>query len=180
MPMMHQQKEFSYTENDLCQALQMPYGNRAYSMTILLPQQGKTVEQVLQSLTTDSWQKNYRYMDDAIVDVKLPRFESNANVELKEVMESLGMPFAFDAEKAEFWNLSDFGRMWISIMRQVARIKVNEQGAEAAAVTVEGVDGKDGCSKPKYATFHATHPFLYVISERSTGAIFFIGKYMGD
>jgi serpin B len=62
-------------------------------------------------------------------------------------------------------------------MKQVAKIKVNEAGTEAAAVTVIGADKGE---KPRRVNFHANRPFLYVISEWSTGAIFFIGKYVGD
>ena len=47
---------------------------------------------------------------------------------------------------------------------------------EASAITVVEVDWK---SAPSYPTFHANHPFLYVISERQTGAVFFIGQYTG-
>jgi serpin B len=41
-------------------------------------------------------------------------------------------------------------------------------------------DGAAGPCDPKYVTFHANHPFLYVISEKETGTIFFIGQYTGN
>ena len=62
-------------------------------------------------------------------------------------------------------------------MKQVAKINVNEEGTEAAAVTVIGAETS---GMPDIADFHATRPFIYSISERSTGIIFFIGQYMGD
>ena len=66
-------------------------------------------------------------------------------------------------------------------MKQVAKIKLNEEGTEAAAITVIGIEKSSAIpSEPKRVAFHATRPFLYVISEQSTGAIFFIGQYMGD
>ena len=65
-------------------------------------------------------------------------------------------------------------------MKQVAKIKLDEEGTEAAAVTVIGMDkNAAGPSEPDYVTFYADHPFLYVISEKATGAIFFIGQYTG-
>jgi serpin B len=88
------------------------------------------------------------------------------------------MPRAFDANLAEFPNFCKVPT-YISLMKQVAKIKVNEAGTEAAAVTVIGVDQADN-GGPRYVHFHANRPFLYVISEWSTGAIFFIGKYVGD
>ena len=64
-------------------------------------------------------------------------------------------------------------------MKQVARIKLNEEGTEAAAVTVIGLNEKSVGPEPRYVEFHANRPFLYVITEQSTGTIFFIGQYTG-
>ena len=98
-----------------------------------LPREGKTVGDVLQTLNAESWER-FRRMGEAIVDVKLPRFESNSDVNLKSLMSDLGMPRAFtdSAEFPNFCNVPTF----ISMMKQVARIKLDEEGTEAAAVTV--------------------------------------------
>ena len=179
VPMMHQEHEFNYTETDDCQALRLPYGNNAYSMTILLPKEGKTVSDVLSTLTAETWQR-YQLMGGAIVDVKLPRFESQSDVNLKSIMSALGMPRAFDDRLAEFPHFCNVPT-YIELMKQVARIKLNEEGTEAAAVTVIGIKMTAlDPGEPQHVEFHATRPFLYVISEKSTGAIFFIGQYMGD
>lgn len=179
IPLMHQEKELNYTENELCQALCLPYGNGAYAMTILLPKEGKTINDVLITLTAETWH-SYQWMGSAIVDVKLPSFETDLDVDLKPIMMALGMPRAFDEKLAEFPNFCKVPT-YIDLMKQVAKIKVNEAGTEAAAVTVIGmVEKSAGPNEPRYVNFHANRPFLYVISEWSTGAIFFIGKYIGD
>lgn len=178
VPMMHQEHEFNYTEDEDCQALCLPYGNNAYRMTILLPKEGRTVYSLAQKLTTQTWQR-YQWMGTAIVDVKLPRFESKTNVDLKPVMMALGMPNAFSDYLAEFPHFCNVPT-YIGLMKQVARIKLSEEGTEAAAVTVIGIYEKAMPQEPKHVNFHATHPFIYIISEQSTGAIFFIGQYMGD
>ncbi len=178
VPMMHQEHEFNYTETDDCQALRLPYGNNAYSMTILLPKEGKTVSDVLPTLTAETWLQ-YQWMGNAIVDVKLPSFESESNINLTTIMSALGMPKAFTpaAEFPDFCNVPTC----IDLMKQVAKIKLNEEGTEAAAVTVIGIKMTAlDPGEPQHVEFHATRPFLYVISEKSTGAIFFIGQYMGD
>ena len=146
-------------------------------MTILLPKEGKSISDVANTLTKETWQR-YQWMGNAIVDVKLPRFESQSDVDLKKVMALLGMPKAFSpaAEFPDFCNMSTY----IGLMKQVAKIKLNEEGTEAAAVTVIGMIKTSIPSEPQHVNFHATRPFLYVISEQSTGAIFFIGQYMGD
>jgi serpin B len=178
VPMMHQEHEFNYTEDEDCQALCLPYGNNAYRMTILLPKEGRTVYSLAQKLTTQTWQR-YQWMGTAIVDVKLPRFESKTNMDLKPVMMALGMPNAFDDRLAEFPYFCN-ASTYIGLMKQVACIKLNEEGTEAAAVTVIGMKENAMLQEPKHVDFHATHPFIYIISEQSTGAIFFIGQYMGD
>ena len=179
VPMMNQLHQFFYTENDLCQALCLPYSNGAYQMIVLLPKAGKTVQEVAQSLTADSWQKMYGQMQRIDVDVKLPRFESSSEVNLTGVMLAL-MPNAFDLKKANFSNLFDFASC-IDKIKQKGRIKVDETGTEAFAATfLQGDLGSVKTVQPETIRFHATHPFLYFIREWSTGAIFFIGQYMGS
>lgn len=178
VPMMHQEHEFNYSETDNCQALCLPYGNLAYRMTILLPKEGKTINDVLKNLTAGTWER-YQIMGRAIVDLKLPRFESTTDVGLNDIMSALGMPRAFDPNLADFSNFCNVPT-FISMMKQVAKIKLNEEGTEAAAVTVIGMEPTAMPSEPQHVQFFANRPFLYVISEYSTGAIFFIGQYMGD
>ena len=176
LPIMHQEQEFYYAEDDDCQVLRLPYGNKAYSMTILLPKEGKTVRDLVKTLNKDTWE-HYQRIGSAIVDVKLPRFESNTDLTLDKIMVTLGMPNAFNPNLAEFPEFCNVPT-YIDMMKQVARIKVNEEGTEAAAVTVIFV--KLVNAAPRRVSFHATRPFLYIISEQSTGAIFFIGQFMGD
>ena len=178
VPMMNQLNQFFYTENDLCQTLCLPYSNGAYQMVVLLPKGGKTVREVAQSLTADSWKKMYDQMRRIDVDVKLPRFESSSEVNLTGVMSDL-MPNAFNMKKADFSNLFDI-ESCIDKIKQKGRIKVDETGAVATVATfLQGDLGSVKIVKPETIRFHATHPFLYFIREWSTGAIFFIGQYMG-
>ena len=172
VPMMH--KTFSnllYAENDLYQTVTLPYGNGAYNMRIFLPREGKTISDVLDHLNGSNWKVQCRTSN---VDLKLPRFETENAIGLKEVMSDLGMPTAFTpgAEFPYFCN----SPVYIGNMFQVAKIKLDEQGTEAAAVTVIEMAPT---GMPKYFYFHANRPFLYIISEQSTGAIFFIGQFTG-
>ena len=178
VPMMNQLNQFFYTENDLCQTLCLPYSNGAYQMVVLLPKGGKTVREVAQSLTADSWKKMYDQMRRIDVDVKLPRFESSSEVNLTGVMSAL-MPNAFNMKNADFSNLFDI-ESCIDKIKQKGRIKVDETGAVATVATfLQGDLGSVKIVKPETIRFHATHPFLYFIREWSTGTIFFIGQYMG-
>ena len=177
VPMMYRKDAMlMYAENDLCQSVQLPYGNGTYQLQVFLPRKGKTLEELLESLHAKNWQMNVRAYE---VDLKLPRFETETNQNLKMVMAELGMPTAFSPTDADFSHLcvnNHMGNIYIYLMKQVAKIKLDEQGTEAAAVTIIG-DITTGI--PPQATFHATRPFFYTISEQSTGLILFMGQYMG-
>lgn len=173
VPMMHMEKSIGYAENDLYQTVRLPYGNGAYRMDIFLPREDKTVGEVLETLSGSNWQQKYQ---NTLIDLKLPRFETSTNQPLVQVMAELGMPTAF-TEEAEFPYFCN-APCCISDMFQVAKIKLDEEGTEAAAVTVIGVETTS--MPPVPTSFHANRPFLYVISEQSTDAIFFIGQYTGS
>lgn len=173
VPMMHKTgQEFQYTENDLYQAVVLPYGNGAYQMTVFLPHEDKTVGEVLETLNGSNWQFKGSWEE---VDLKLPRFETETFQPLVDTMKDLGMPSAFTlaAEFPWFCNTP----VYISNMFQVAKIKLDEEGTEAAAVTV--IETPEAAMPEEPKRFHANRPFLYIISEQSTGAIFFIGQFTG-
>ena len=172
VPMMHQNEKFDYTENDLYQAVRLYYGNKAYLMTIFLPNEGKTIADVLAAINGKNWQ--FRCYDDYIVDLKMPRIKTETDLNLVPIMKVLGMPTAFTAaaEFPYFGNRSFF----IDDMFQKAVIDLDEEGTKAAAIT--GVSG--ATSVPRKVNFHANRPFFYIISEQSTGSIFFIGQYVGE
>ena len=175
VPMMHKMgQDFQYAENDLYQAIRLPYGNGAYEMTVFLPREGKTIGDVLDTLNGSNWQFDSWPTE---VDLKLPRFETDTNQNLVKTMSDLGMPTAF-GEYADFPHFCN-APVYISNMFQVAKIKLDEEGTEAAAVTVIQMDETGISSPPEPKPFHANRPFLYIISEQSTGAIFFIGQYTG-
>ena len=179
VPMMHMRNQLYYDENENCQMLALPYGNGAYRMTILLPREGKTIGDVVAGLDGQQW-SYCQWMPLEDVDVKLPRFETMSNVNLVEPMSALGMPSAFNPYTAEIPDYCDVPE-YISNMFQVAKIRLDEEGTEAAAITViETETTSINPSEPKHYQFHADRPFLYIISELSTGVIFFIGQYMGE
>ena len=113
--------------------------------------------------------------------IKIPKFETSFTIELNDMLKSLGMVDAFNPTKADFSSMSSHLSLYISRVLQKARIKVEEKGTEAAAVTVIDMKLTSAIPSPgEPLTFYATRPFLYTISEVSTGAILFMGQYNGD
>ena len=175
--MMQQKDQFSLGGNDACQALSLPYGNMAYSLTILLPNKGKNIQDVLKSIDRKNWRKSLN-MYGQTVEVKIPSFKTESKFNLEDILPSMGMPSAF-SNKADF---SKFCTKPASISKVVQKsyIEVNEEGTEAAAVTIiEMVNAGSPTSIPQIPVFNADHPFVYIISEVSTNTIFFIGEYNG-
>ncbi|MBO4340200.1 MAG: serpin family protein [Bacteroidales bacterium] len=177
VPMMKNEKEFYYQDNDDFRVVKLPYGNRAFNMLVILPQSGKTLAQVTAALKTCDWTNFIRRLVRCEVDLWLPRFETKYSKQLNEILSDMGMPSAFSGSAADFKAMSD-AALCLSFVKQDALIKVDEEGTEAAAVSTAGI--KETSAGPgQHIVFHADRPFLYLITESSTNAILFAGKYCG-
>ena len=179
LPLMRQTHKFRYMKNDLFAAVDLPYGNGQWSMTVMLPEKGKSADDVIDYLA-----KNGTSFTDQMrrreVDLKLPRFETESTTEdLVKTMKKMGISRVF-GNGAEITNMCKEA-LYIGMMLQKARIKVNETGSEAAAVTyAEYVDACISEEEPEPPIiFHANRPFVYAIREASTGVILFVGKFTG-
>ena len=182
--MMHLETKAAYGKNELCEMLCLPYGNRGYSMYVLLPHKGKTIKEIIQSLSTQKLEQMRHEMTTSDVDVLLPRFTTDSETALTGVLSAMGMPRAFGI-RAEFPNMAQDHKddLFVSMIKQKARIEVEEEGTKAAAVTIAEMSLK--CvlldeEKPKIVEFHAKRPFVYYIIENSTGTIYFMGTYCGN
>lgn len=176
--MMKHTKNHEYTENEVFQAVSLAYGNSAFSMVVLLPKTGHKVADAIASLKETGWDELRHQMYTHDVDLWLPKFETKYGIRLNDILISMGMPLAFDDQRANFSALSDFP-LYLKYVQQDAIIKVDEEGTEAAVVSHAGFGKMDAGPSPA-VTFHADHPFLYLITEKSTGAILFAGKYSGE
>ncbi len=184
LPLMHQEVLIQYNRNDIYSAIEMPYGNGYWTMTVMLPEEGKSTDDIINSLSADGLRGGgYRPHE---VDLKLPRFETSSDTDeleggLISLLKGMGIHLAFDSDFSQIPNMCEEGNVYISMMRQKAKIKVNEEGSEAAAVTVAATYEATSVGPVEYpkATFHANRPFVYAISEASSGVILFVGKFTG-
>lgn len=154
--------------------LHLAYGNNGYSMQVLLPKEGVTVEEVLAALKSSDWQETMMSMRDYEVDVQLPKFTSEYSIDMPSVLKALGMEDMFDKTKADFSRLSDKDT-FVGIFKQKCTIDVNEKGTEATTATVSTAG--DTAYVVPTATFHANRPFIYIITENTTGSIYFVGTF---
>ena len=180
--MMHLETRAAYGQNDLCEMLCLPYDKGDYSMYMLLPREGKTIGDVIQSLSAQKLEKQRKQeMTSCKVDILLPRFTAENETHLEGVLSSMGMPRAFDLN-ADFPNMlqGHYDDLFVSMMKQKAKIEVNEEGTKATAVTVAEMSVKGISNRPRIVEFHATRSFVYYIVENKTGTILFMGTYCGE
>ncbi len=169
VPLMRLRRDLPYLENDRFQAVDLPYGGRAFSMTIVLPRRDVSVDSLLASLDATAWQDMTGGFRETDTEVFLPRFRMAYERTLNDDLAALGMVDAFD-QRADLSRLSPVGGLRISSVRQKSWVEVNEEGTEAAAATVVTVVE----SAPP--GIRADRPFLFFIRERLSGTILFAGK----
>lgn len=161
--------------DEYVEAMSVPYGNGAFAMTIVVPRTGVTPEKVLSGLDADTWYdyrnggKSYRTY------FSMPKFEEEYAAEKLciDILKDMGMEKAFTGA-ADFSAMS-YTPLCIDEIRHKAKIKVDEEGTEAAAVTYVGMRVTSVGPGGDTFYFKADRPFIYFISECSTGAILFAG-----
>lgn len=177
--MMHRNGKYMYANNDTFSAVSIPYGNGAYKMVVMLPNEGKSIDEMMRGMDAKSLSELSYNMDNCVVDLKLPRFTTSLSVSLNDMISKLGAPTMFTGA-ADFSNFAN-GELFISKMLQKAKIEVSEEGTKAAAITMAMVGMTSlNPAEPRHVQFHANRPFAYMITEASTGAILFMGQYTGS
>ena len=129
-------------------------------MVFVLPDEGVTPESLLQR---EGFLAELTECDDGARMVwSVPKFDVKSSVELKDVLRALGVADAFDADKADFAPLTD-GDAVVSSVMQAARVKIDEEGVEAAAYTEISVNDSAPMEPPSVVEMNLNRPFLFVI-----------------
>jgi serine protease inhibitor len=169
--MMVQANNFNYLSNDLFQAVDLPYGDSLFSMTIFLPNPDKDIDEIISLFNQANWNSWLGSFNIKEGKIWLPKFEISYEDSLNKVLTSLGMGNAF-SPSADFTRLYSKGGIFISAVKHKTYIKVDEAGTEATAATsVEFVKGINSSFQLKF-----NRPFIYIIRERNSNTILFIGK----
>ncbi len=167
--------KFGYIENDKLQILEMPYSGEDLSMLVLLPKDGdmKSLENSITSENLSKWKKN---ISNQRVDIYIPKFKFETKYFMKNTLSEMGMPTAFKG--ADFSGMTGNKDLYISQVIHQAFVDVSEEGTEATAATAvvmtEKSMGPDmGSIIP---TFRADHPFIFIIQQKKSGNILFMGR----
>lgn len=171
--MMKIENDFSvYFEPDYS-AIDLPYGQGNYSMVVLLPNDDSSLNKLINQLDNEEWNTLMQSMGEPSGwNLELPKFKFEYENTLNNELIDLGLGLAF-TDSADFTGINKNGGLKISRVKHKTFVEVNEEGTEAAAVTsvVLGVTSVG----PNTNTFIIDHPFLFVIKEKYTNAILFIG-----
>jgi len=176
VPMMYIKKgNFKYTENEVMQMLEMPYKGKDLSMLILLPKHN--INELEKNLTGDNLDELQKQLTKEEVNVYIPKFKLELSYHLPEELKALGIEDAFSEGSADFSKITGNPDLYIYDVIHKSFVEVNEEGTEAAAVTVIVFAAKAIPQEP--VTFKADHPFIFIIKDNKTGLILFMGKFMG-
>lgn len=165
--------EFKYAENDDLQILEMPYNGEDLSMLVILPKENN-FEKVEQSLNNEKLSEWKNMLREQRVDIFIPKFKFDSKSSLKSILQNMGMPTAFSEGSADFSGMDGTKNLLISDVIHQAFVEVNEEGTEAAAATA--VIMKTLSIPPPSPIFRADRPFIFLIEEKATGNILFLGR----
>lgn len=173
VPMMYQEGDFNYTETEEFQILQKKYVGNDTSMLFLLPKDGglSSVEDSLTYENLKRWRSDIEQTD--LQYIKIPKFNMSTDYDLKKTLIDMGMPTAFDSQKADLDGICESRQLFIQFVKHKAYVDVNEKGTEAAAATAVGVGETAVDPRPMFV---ADHPFVFIIQDDVTGNILFMGR----
>jgi len=175
VPMMTRLGKFNYTETDEFQAIEMPYADSNFSMVIILPKKKDGLKEIEHELSPKFLSTILSSFKKEEVEVTIPKFKFEGDYSLGKTLQIMGMREAF-TDRADFSGISE-KPLAISDVVHKTFISVAENGTEAAAATavLMTVAAAPG-TNPEYKVFKADHPFLFLIVDRNTGLVLFIGR----
>lgn len=176
--MMEVRSKFKYFENSQLQAIDIPYGNGNYSMTVILPREEQDIDLLIAGLTQSQWDEWMNGFSEDSVNLFFPKLKLEYKTDsiLKAVLTDMGMGIAFDRYAADFTGMYKPGEVFINRIIHKTFLEVDEEGTEAAAATIVEMGLTSIPGGRTYPTIRVNRPFLFTIRENHSGTILFIGK----
>ena len=179
--MMHSE-EYTYLEDDLATGFIKYYKDRKYAFVAMLPNEGVSVSQYVDSLTGEHLRELLNNPQDLTVFASIPKFETEYDIEMSEVLQEMGMTDAFDWQVADFSKLGTYNvdGMNICINRVLHKtfISVSEQGTRAGAATAVEMVAEGAMEIVDFKEVVLDRPFVYMLIDCETNLPFFIGTMM--
>ena len=174
-PMMAQTGKFPYLKGENFQMVSLPYGEGRMSMVIVLPDEGTSLNEWLESLNAERWKVWTSRLVPAEGDLQLPRFKMDYEKTLNDALKEMGMALAFEPDRADFTGMRDERDLFLEKVHHKAIVEVDEEGTEAAAVTSVQV-GITSVQQPRPPfQMVVDRPFFFAIRDTRTGMVLFMG-----
>ncbi len=179
LPMMRVKDAFGYYEDNDWKVADLPYGNGDFSFTVFLPNDSGDLSGFAGSLTRQNFEAITSQLEDDTITVYMPRFEIDYDYEtIMEDLIDMGLTLPFGVNGIpDFRRIHPTEPLVISDVMHRAVIKVDEEGSEAAAVTVIEIERTSVGPTPP--VIRLDRPFLFFIRKNSSNTILFMGKYAG-
>ncbi len=172
--------ENKYIEDENATGFIKYYKDEKYAFVALLPNDGITVSEYLDSLNGEYLAEMLANPQNMPVNTAIPKFETEYDTDMAELLASMGMPKAFDPSAADFSSLgtSSAGNIYIGRVLHKTFISVGEKGTKAGAAT--SVEMQDECA-PEYEEtkkIYLDRPFVYMLIDCKTNIPFFMGTLL--
>ena len=169
LPMMSHTCNYPYLWEESFRAVGLPYGEGRVSMYIFLPEPSSNLDEFLEGLNADNWENWLsRFWNEPDLKLRMPRFKLEYEVLLNDALKAIGMEIAFIPYRANLEGIAPL--LYIEKVIHKTFLEVNEEGTEAAAVTLVG---PPPASSP--GPFIVNRPFFFVIHDNWTHTILFMG-----
>ncbi len=177
-PTMRGDIDVGYSMRDGHQIIDLPYKGGAAAMTVLLPDAGQ-FDQFERRLDVGLLGEAIASLEDTTVDLYMPIVEFEATVALSEMLAEMGMPDAFDPERANLSGINAIACpaqecLYVDVAAHKAFVSVDEEGTTAVAATGMGTIAVSG--RPVLPTVRIDRPFVFLIRDVPTGTILFMGR----
>lgn len=173
VPMMARVGSYVYRRGERLEAVTLPYAGEKVAMTVVLPEKGLQLAELLKQLDGGKWDDLFQRSSSNPGTVKLPRFKLTYESKLNDALKALGLSVAFDGAKADFTPMRKVRDLVISEVKHKTFVEVNEEGTTAAAATSVGIAATSVRQQP--FEFVADRPFLVVLRNVGTGTVLFVG-----
>jgi serpin B len=176
--MMEQTAFFPYVENDLYQAVALPFqgatqGKGQIALMLLLPKSADNFSAMLEMMP-DSFEESLSELQPRKVHVQLPKFSLSKRYPLNEPLMQLGMKTPFTTQ-ANFSGIDGLLNLFLNKVVHETFFALDENGVTAAAATGASMEITAVPNAP--AEFNADHPFLFFIVDLKSTEVLFIGKF---
>jgi len=172
-------KEFQYYEDKEVQLVKLPYKKDSMSAIVILPNKNKNINEFISELSDEKLQSLIKKMSIEEVRLELPKFELEFSSQLNSVLKKLGMNDAFNENIANFNGIRN--DLYIGEVIQKTYLKVDEEGTEAAAITIVEVEATsaDPEEVPKIYPMIVDRPILFLLKNNKlpiNNELLFISK----